>query len=262
MITINEYFCTTVNLENYTDINPRELGWEPDIMSRMLFGPISKPFCLIHYVVSGKGVLETKYDRYDISAGQAFIIRANERVNYYPDKEDPWKYIWVGFSGRTSEVLDIAPEVVDFEHPELFEALLKYPELHGMKNEYLIGIINLIICDICRELDNVRRENNRFVLRAVRFVQKNYMRDISAEAVADEVNLSRRYLSALFKAEMGLTLKEYITSVRMEHAKEFLSKGYSVAQTARLCGYNDQFNFSKMFKKFFGKSPSEHRISL
>ena len=45
----------------------------------------------------------------------------------------------------------------------------------------------------------------------------------------------------------------------MENAAELLKKGSSVKEAADLCGYADPFNFSRMFKKAYGVSPSQWR---
>ena len=60
----------------------------------------------------------------------------------------------------------------------------------------------------------------------------------------------------MFRAEYGISVKEYITKIKLENAKRLLSAGFSVTKTAEMTGYADVFNFSKMYKKHFGESPS------
>ncbi len=67
------------------------------------------------------------------------------------------------------------------------------------------------------------------------------------------------YLRKLFKKEVGITPLEYLTRVRMKKAETMLaamSNDYSVAEVARLCGYDDALYFSRVFKKSFGCAPS------
>ena len=89
-------------------------------------------------------------------------------------------------------------------------------------------------------------------------INANYMDHITVESVANALRLDRRYLSRIFKERIGMSLKDYITKVRMERAMEHLSSGKSVALTAELVGYVDVFNFSKMFKKHTGVSPRKY----
>ena len=88
------------------------------------------------------------------------------------------------------------------------------------------------------------------------YVNALYMQKIRVEDIAEKMNLDRRYLSRIFKAKVGKSIQEYIISVRMEEAKKLLEKGYSVVETALLCGYDDACNFSKIFKRECGISPS------
>lgn len=68
------------------------------------------------------------------------------------------------------------------------------------------------------------------------------------------------YLRKLFRKEMGITPLEYLTKLRMKKAEVMLgamwNKDYSVAEIAQICGYDDALYFSRVFKKYFGCSPS------
>ena len=57
----------------------------------------------------------------------------------------------------------------------------------------------------------------------------------------------------------GITVKEYIISVRCSKAAEFLLQGHNVSEAAYMSGYPDVFAFSKMFRKVMGMSPSEYK---
>ena len=83
------------------------------------------------------------------------------------------------------------------------------------------------------------------------------MEDISIEQIADSFNIDRRYLLRLFKREFGITIVNYLVKTRLEAAFEYLRQGYAVNRAAVMCGYTDAYNFSKMFKKYYGISPSE-----
>ena len=83
------------------------------------------------------------------------------------------------------------------------------------------------------------------------------MHPLRVESIAKMVNLDRRYLSRVFKERVGCSIQEYIIEVRMEQAKLYLENGTTVAQAARLCGYDDVCNFSKMFKRHFSVTPCD-----
>lgn len=69
------------------------------------------------------------------------------------------------------------------------------------------------------------------------------------------------YLRKLFQKEMGLTPLKYMIDLRMKRAKSMLAaawtREYSVAEVAESCGFSDALYFSRVFKKYYGCSPSE-----
>lgn len=69
------------------------------------------------------------------------------------------------------------------------------------------------------------------------------------------------YLRKLFKKELGMSPLEYMTSLRMKNAERLLStvwtSGYAIAEIARMCGYDNALYFSRVFRKYYGCSPSQ-----
>ncbi|HKL86379.1 MAG TPA: response regulator [Treponemataceae bacterium] len=84
--------------------------------------------------------------------------------------------------------------------------------------------------------------------------------DISLHVVASEVNVSPNHFSTIFSQEAGETFIEYLTCVRIEHAKRLLkTTRMKSADIAYESGFNDPHYFSFMFKKKTGISPREFR---
>lgn len=90
------------------------------------------------------------------------------------------------------------------------------------------------------------------------YIHKHYNKNIPLKYLAELVDFNPNYFSSVFKKYTDLTPVQYINSVRIEKACEYLSVGYSVKETAAKVGYNDCFYFSKTFKKLKGISPSEY----
>ncbi len=69
------------------------------------------------------------------------------------------------------------------------------------------------------------------------------------------------YLRKVFQKEMGLTPLKYMTDLRMKKAKSMLAalwtREYSMTEIAEACGFSDALYFSRVFKKYYGCSPSE-----
>ena len=85
--------------------------------------------------------------------------------------------------------------------------------------------------------------------------------DLSLNEVAAHVNLSSSHFSTVFSRETGETFKEYLTSVRIEKAKELLKMtGLKTFEIAYQVGYKDPHYFSAVFKKQTGVSPTGFRL--
>ena len=77
------------------------------------------------------------------------------------------------------------------------------------------------------------------------------------------MNISPYYFSKLFKEEAGENFIEYLTKVRIAHAKELLrNPALSIKEICILSGYSDPNYFSRIFKKQEGVTPSEYRDSM
>ena len=109
--------------------------------------------------------------------------------------------------------------------------------------------------------ENAGSQNRSVLKQAIDFIDGHYMdEEISLNRVAHTANVSANHFSALFSQNMGQTFIEYLTSLRMDKAKELLrctSKRSS--EIAGEVGYKDAHYFSYLFKKTQGMTPSEYR---
>ncbi len=101
------------------------------------------------------------------------------------------------------------------------------------------------------------------VRRAVATIHADLSSKLSLHSLAEKQNLSPGYLSTVFKKETGKTITDYILSERMQLAMHLLGTTRLQIQTVALhCGIMDVQYFSKLFKKFVGKTPKEYRESV
>ncbi len=123
--------------------------------------------------------------------------------------------------------------------------------------DYLSTLIETVILS----LEEHVRNRNRINLDKIQgYVDSHYMENIHLEAVAAHFFVSKEYLSKMFKSYIGVNFSEYITSKRMEKAKEMIAgHGMQIKNVAELLGYVDIAHFYKTFKKYFGMTPGEIR---
>ncbi len=237
---------------HFQDFNPVIIGWENCKPDKEEVCDVSR-YALIHYVHKGRGFLLKDGERITVHSGEAFLRKPYEKITYVQDPEDPWHYSWVGFGGAYSEKLEEWDTVFKYETNYLEKMLECAKEAMC---EYTVASL---LFQMYAELLSPQKEQSNYVTRVKDYVNALYMRDISVEGIAAHVSLDRRYMTRLFKLKTGKTVQEYIISVRLAQAKEYIKKGTPIEEAALLVGYADRTNFSKAFKQKFGISPAEWR---
>ena len=97
----------------------------------------------------------------------------------------------------------------------------------------------------------------------ISYIDFHYAEDLSLAFFAEMFNMSKNYLSALFKKEAGATLTDYIHQVRLRRAITLInSSSLSITTVAASCGYNDINYFIRIFKRTYGMSPKQYQKSL
>lgn len=240
--------------KRFKDINPLTAGH--DTCSRISgFGPSTREYYLIHYVISGKGVFECSKGIFHLKQGDVFIIRPHEITTYKADFDDPWHLAFVSFDGEVADrLLDNDVTVVEYKENTFFE-ILECEQKINMREEFLASIIYKILTVIFEG----GKKKVGYEKQAKDYILANYMGKISVQGIADMLHINRQYLNRLFKQYTKKSVKEFIIETRMKHAIDLLEKGCSVALTSRLVGYEDPYNFSKMFKKYVGKNPENYK---
>lgn len=120
-----------------------------------------------------------------------------------------------------------------------------------------LAFVSLILSYAREELATAERAGESYIRFAEEYIREHLSESIQVDAIAEELGISRGYLRNVFFAANGMSPREYLTEERLRAAKVYLKEGtYSVAETARLVGYEDALQFSRIFKKHTGLSPS------
>lgn len=103
-------------------------------------------------------------------------------------------------------------------------------------------------------------ESGKQIDRILQYIYNHIETDIKRTDIAREVFLNPDYLSRMFKREMGVSLKEFITGEKMKVAKNLLKKtSLPISTIALRVGYGNFSHFSQTYKKTVGVSPEEER---
>ena len=103
----------------------------------------------------------------------------------------------------------------------------------------------------------------RVIRGVVDYIAAHYGEEnLSNAQIAEYFHFSPAYMNVLFKQEMKVTLKQYLSSYRLERAKRLLEQDYmKITEIAEKCGYANANYFAKVFRDSVGMTPVEYRES-
>ena len=235
------------------DLNPIEIGEYSSFPDRKV-SPLSFNAIVIHHVRRGRGIFCSRGKEYPVGPGQGFIMLPGEEnsIHYISDHDDPWEYAWVSFTGKLANCFSILPPVFDLPKDA-------FPHLRDLKHAtasigYLVAGDLFTLYGELLQPHYDQRDHSQLI---VEHIEKNYMHKLTVENFAVRFNMDRRYLSQQFKEKTGMSIRAYLTKVRMERATEFLAQGHSTSETSTLCGFGNTSNFHKMFSAHYGLTPLE-----
>lgn len=121
-----------------------------------------------------------------------------------------------------------------------------------------------LICQCYRkaieyQLEHQDTKSNQIAKQARSYIEVHYGNpELSIGDISHELLVNQTYLRRMFKDKYQMTISDFITKIRMEHARELIKKENSkLSYISYEVGYNDTSYFSKCFKKYYGYLPSD-----
>ena len=240
----------------------------------------------IIYVRSGFLTVSISGESYIGKTGEAFVVSPGNlhlmgsqsgTVDYYTFLF-PLKYI----SFRTDDMLDeklleplnsghlmICPRVKDTAK-ELCEQLIEIYMAKKDESESKIAtqvrtkiILLQFILEMWKKgfvIENDTSGRNTVEKEMVSYIQQNFTGKISLKEFGEQFHLSEKYISRYFKEHFHITLSQYVTYLRLEHAKQLLQDtDIPVTDVAMQSGYQNVSYFIRSFQKAYAVSPLKYR---
>ncbi|WP_127579333.1 helix-turn-helix domain-containing protein [Paenibacillus koleovorans] len=134
----------------------------------------------------------------------------------------------------------------------------RLPSIHTY--EQLEELLNSMIATASQLLRERKEKRDHIIHFVYDYLEEHYEKDITLDAIADKLNISRSYLSTYFKEKTGIYFVDYVNTVRVGKAKKLLARpDIRIQDAASMVGYQNINSFNRMFKKFTGMTPSEFR---
>lgn len=157
---------------------------------------------------------------------------------------------------------------VIMDSPELRKAediqlLFKDIEQYETMDE-IQAIFSSLFANIIYNMEqNKQSKHTSIVTRVMKTVEAQYRdKNLNLRVIADELQMSSVYMGKLFKEATGKSVAEHITDVRMDHFKQLLdSSSLTTKQMLEQCGMEESNYFYTLFKKRFGLSLTQYKLS-
>ena len=228
--------------------------------------------------ISGESYIGKTGDAFVVSPGNLHLMGSQTGTVDYYTFLFPLKYI----SFRTDDMLDeklleplnsghlmICPRVKDTAK-ELCEQLIEIYEAKKDESESKITtqvrtkiILLQFILEMWKkgfEIENDTSGRNTVEKEMVSYIQQNFTGKISLREFGEQFHLSEKYISRYFKEHFHITLSQYVTYLRLEHAKQLLQDtDIPVTDVAMQSGYQNVSYFIRSFQKAYAVSPLKYR---
>lgn len=243
--------------------------------------PLDKCF-KIYYPVRGEAGIILEGKKYTMHPDHVYFICGYKiQEQFCTERMDVYWIHFVPDSLYLKYILQNSDPIYSWNKNELYgitEILCEVNKLfnfpHNEKNKLLDnrppdidcltrGVIMLLTGKILKSA-NIKEVKDYARLQKLKssidFINTEYLRNPSLKEIAQKSNLSGIYFHKIFTATFSVSPLEYMTRKRLHLAAQLLNDpALSIKQIAFKTGYDNEFYFSRIFKKFYGMSPAKYR---
>jgi AraC-like DNA-binding protein len=231
---------------------------------------------ILIYCLQGKGFYVIDNKRFEVKPNQFFLLPAtNEYIRYWADNEDPWTIYWVHFTGSIIENFNTSLDINIFKGPVQIPFNAKALEIWNNIYQSLemgYSIENLCNASFClyhliaaflfydQHIEPKKEEPDDIITLAIMYMKTNLSQKLTVENMAAQHQLSTSHFSNLFRKATGMPPIDYFIHLKMQKACQLLYLNETkIRLVAQDLGYEDQYYFSRLFKKYMGLSPEQYK---
>ena len=223
---------------------------------------------------SGSGYYQIEERSYALKKHDLIITRPWHYHNVEIDTNENYdRYnILVNSYSHLTELLDSLLdrfEVINCANsPNIINCFKKMDQYHERlsKEDFHIVLNNLLV-EVCYNIiieeQPVAQEhvpNSKAMEQALDYIHKNLLTIKDIREICDYIFISENHFFRLFKEEMNVSPKKYITSKRLLYAQKLLQGGEHPTEIFEKCGFNNYISFYQRYVDFFGYPPSEEIV--
>ena len=222
-----------------------------------------------HILLINSGTCELlhKDKLYTLSRGNLAIYAPNEEQKY--SFSSGFSSFWCHFSGNLVEELFNSCNLtsgVYFINPnkEIFETYSNLIQRFHLSDKQTLAnasLLELIYYISNASTPSEQSHNSDIITQALTYININYNKQLTLEELSKKAGYSKSRFSHLFLEIIGMSPIKYQNDIRLKNACELLhSTNLTITEIAQSCGFGDPLYFSRIFKKKYKISPTQHRL--
>jgi len=226
-------------------------------------------YYVFEYVISGKGYIEYGDNKkITVKGGDFYFLNRLFKHEYYSDKEDPFKKIFIVVKG---EFVDSLIKAFDIAEPVIVkkinvENIIR--NIHSCLDKEQIDYhsISHLILDLFHAFAKKQYFTSKQAMQLPemirKFIDTSVTQKLTLDIISKELNVSKSHIERVFKESFNLTPMNYFMTQKTKHACALLANtSYSIKTIAEQTGFSDEKYMAKCIKKETGMTPSQYRKS-
>ena len=212
-----------------------------------------------HFIgISLKGKVIHTFENQEFTLSENCIYFFNKKDNYKATLLEQSEAFSIHFT--TYENITTDSFYIPVSNPAFYVSFLqKAKNFYNKKDNLALFSVAYALCsEISNSKNRLYFPKDTRIQKAKEYIDLNFNNPNCLKEIAKETDITLRRFGELFKKAYNVTPHKYITSCKLEKAKEMLAGGkHSVIDVSNLCGFSDSYYFSKVFKKETGVTPGK-----
>ena len=226
----------------------------------------------LHYIAEGEGTFRIGEKTYNVKSGDCFLVFAGQIHELLPVK---WAITVISVRMHFIDpFFTFTPGETPFLNMPYWKPYLEhiYHNRSSSDLEYIRNAEDILSTILLRfKMNNLVYAHDRSIMihteqytkptkMVIAYIESRLSMKINFDEMSRKLFYNKSYLCETFKAETGITISEYINFFRIRRSFDlFVFNNSSIKDVLQATGFSSASYFSKVFKKYTGKSPAEYR---
>ena len=227
-------------------------------------------YFILEYNISGKGYLVVDGKKHTLHANDVYLLEPGSSHEYYADKEDPFKKIWINFKSdlffmilneyklkqtyvfHDTDIMEEMSNIIALEKISVYN-----DQIYKAASKYLFNIFMILA-----EKKQVVPHESPIAQQILAELDKAIDSNVSIDDICNKLFISRSKAIREFKKYYNTTPHAYLLDRKISFAKMLLQNSrHPIKSIAAHLGFADEKYFANVFKSKTGMTPSQYRKS-